>query len=281
MKNLIEFYYNVNVYSITLKEFNYYINDNDYVFYYVKNVPEIDYKVIEYCSKMGFNTLLKNKFNDYVTMCDNSFYLLIRIDNKINSDFKIEKTLYNCFISPIKFDFVNWNNLWIQKSRYYKNIVFKNNTSIKNKSICEYFYQKSIFAIAFFNEFCKKDKCFYVLSHKRINFNMLQFDFFNPLNVIFDVKERDLSELIKNKLFKDNFNINNFILYLKKINKMNVNYYLIISRLLFPSYYYDFIDNTYNASNFNDIDIVFKEKIYNNNLKKIITLLLDNGIIHL
>ena len=87
-----------------------------------------------------------------------------------------------------------------------------------------------------------KSRICYGVCHKRIGVNSTLFDLYNPLNLIIDYKVRDFSEYIKSAFF-NNINVD------KIINILFNNYYfdklnlsLIVSRLLFPSYFYDLFE---------------------------------------
>ncbi|MBQ9013221.1 MAG: hypothetical protein IJ094_06625, partial [Bacilli bacterium] len=72
------------------------------------------------------------------------------------------------------------------------------------------------------------------------------FDFYNPINYILDNRVRDFSEYIKNLFFLDMISINNYKYFLDYMNFTREEYILLISRLLFPTYYFDMYDNIIN-----------------------------------
>ena len=68
-------------------------------------------------------------------------------------------------------------------------------------------------------------------------------DFFNPLNLIIDVKVRDICEYFKIKFFENEYIIDEVknYLYLSKLNNSEIMLFFI--RLIYPSYYFDLYDN--------------------------------------
>ena len=71
----------------------------------------------------------------------------------------------------------------------------------------------------------------------------LQIDYYNPLDLVVDYNVRDISEYIKSYIISDRFDIENII---ELINKLNINtlmFNILYSRLLFPTFYFDVLDN--------------------------------------
>lgn len=85
-----------------------------------------------------------------------------------------------------------------------------------------------------------------VVSHKRIKADDTLLDTNNPINFIFDFRVRDLSEYIKYNFFY-NHNIWDEINSYFKYNTLSVlEYRLLYSRLLFPSFYFDVYEDIVN-----------------------------------
>ena len=76
------------------------------------------------------------------------------------------------------------------------------------------------------------------INHKRIHYNETTIDFYNPLNIIIDYKTRDIAEYSKN-LFV--FGDDRIIEILKYISIDS--WYTYFARVVFPSFYFDEIDN--------------------------------------
>ena len=83
--------------------------------------------------------------------------------------------------------------------------------------------------------------------HKRVDTKMDLLEFLNPLNFVIDYKERDKGEYLKSYVINNNYSSVQLKKLLQGSSKNNI--ILLISRILFPSYYFDLYE-----------DIVLKEK---------------------
>ena len=82
-----------------------------------------------------------------------------------------------------------------------------------------------------------------VTSHDIINIDDTVYSIYNPLNIIIDHKARDLAEYIKISFFNDNFSIFEELDEYFKYNYFSfygIN--LLISRILYPSFYFEKYD---------------------------------------
>lgn len=132
---------------------------------------------------------------------------------------------------------LDWSNLWINKinyiSNYYKNI--KGKYAIIDDSI-DYYICMSEVAIYYLKKYDNYyDNAF--VQHKLI-FKSI---FFDRLFLKEDLKERDFAEYIKYLFLSQDYDVN-YIYSLIKNGIANFNYDLVIARLLFPSYYFYYLE---------------------------------------
>ena len=100
------------------------------------------------------------------------------------------------------------------------------------------------------------------ISHKRLKPTDKVDSLYNPLNIIYDSRVRDVAEYIKNSFWTDNHNIYNELNnYLYKNNLSLNEVKLLISRVLFPSFYFDLYEDIFNYNK--------DEKILNNIISRI------------
>ena len=247
------------------------INNNSYIFT-IYNRP------LNECSSIYnlYNELLKrkiftndivlNKNNQIITMVNNVPYVLLK-DNTINKRINMNDILYlqnnsiNIYNDKLLFR-NNWITLWEIKIDYYESRL----KEIDNKypllsNTLDYYIGLGENAISYLvNNNIKVNDL--VLSHKRIKMDDSSFEFYNPFNYILDSRVRDFSEYIKSLFFKDMITFENFEGYLNISNFNKDEYILLISRLLYPSYYFDLFDDIVNN---NEDENIIKNVINKNN----------------
>jgi len=82
------------------------------------------------------------------------------------------------------------------------------------------------------------------LSHKCIKYGDTIEALYNPMNIIFDYRVRDVAEYVKNSFFKKNFNIfNELNIYLKNNLLSLMEAKILIARLLYPSFYFELYED--------------------------------------
>ena len=101
-------------------------------------------------------------------------------------------------------------------------------------------------AINYFNNYQTSNKDSYVSDHmsicrRRVFFPNIWLNYGNPLSFVIDIPLRDEVEYIKNVFFygkiNDAYDCFNLTIKLKKLNNNSAN--LFMSRMLFPTYYFD------------------------------------------
>lgn len=140
---------------------------------------------------------------------------------------------------------INWGNLWSRKIDYLEELINENGK--KYPVIVDsfnYFVGMAENAISYYNNISLNETYKFVISHRIIKFNDTVECLYNPLNIIFDYRVRDVAEYLKIAFFKNNLNVYyEFKNYLKN-NNLSVNEIrLLVARLLYPSFYFDMYDD--------------------------------------
>lgn len=259
MKNIINYYYNLSILDcyINNDRYYFYIDNTEYIFMnYDKSIEDLKNKYTIYTNlknkKVLVNDIITNINNQIITIVNGKAYILLK-NNCKNRSINLNDILYlqnNTDIilnKKVELD-NNWIKLWKMKLDYYEN-QFKN--SFKNNYLIYYtidYYigmgENAISYLVYNN--CDNNR--YCVSHSRININEQAFDFFNPINFIIDNRVRDFAELIKNMFFLGKIDYDTFILYLNTMNFNKNEYILLFSRLLFPTFYFDFVDDIINKT---------------------------------
>lgn len=182
--------------------------------------------------------ILCDKDNNIIVNVDNNNYIMIETDNykyKINlSDIMNNNIYYGKGMC-------NWYDLWIAKVDYYEYQI----DQVKRKYPLLYntfAYYSGLTENAIELILNVNYEIDYYISHKRIGKNELNIDFYNPINLILDSKVRDVCEYFKSCFFYEEnpiISIKNYIDY-NLINDTDA--ILFLSRMIYPSYYFDLYD---------------------------------------
>lgn len=246
MKNVIMYYYNLNNIKVYKSKNKKYIKcqNNIYLFEPVINKTEIleIYNLLKIPNK--FYKIILNKNHDIFTPYNGSLYVLLKTNNiKGNiSDIIIEEIQINSVQKLL--DRTNWSFLWSKKIDYYEYQIkhIKGKYSIIDESF-QYFIGLAENALSYFEYNCKSINKPVTICHRRI----LKDEFYNPLNIVIDYKERDIGEYLKYIFWNSKDKYQNADKIIDAILKSNKNIELIYSRLLYPSFYFDVYDEIVNS----------------------------------
>ena len=251
MNNAILFFYNIHVSNINKINDNYYfkyLNENYGIYLFNRDINDaisIYNLNLELLQKglIGYEIVL-NKNKEVLFEYDNKLYILMKIPNIKNRIITFNDVLNFNYVVDSKYqklDKSNWANIWSNKIDFIDNQFrqLENKYSIISDSI-DYFTGIWENAITYFNE-NTNIKNIKVVSHKRVYTDMDLYSFLNPLNFVIDYKERDTGEYIKSYATNKNFSLNTFDNYIDKLDQNSL--ILLISRLLFPSYYFDIYED--------------------------------------
>lgn len=275
MKNVLNYYYNLNPTSIHQINKNYkcYIDNDEYLLTIyeedincIQEIHALSYYLFQ--SGIPCHQIIANTNNELITIINNSKYVLLRIftDNRpisINdlvcfSSVHIDNTKFKSLSKN------NWYNMWINKIDYfeYQLSQFGKKYHVLMES-ANYYVGLAENSISFLSNNILKYEDSLVVSHKRIN-NIGLIDLLNPLNLIIDNRSRDLAEYIKSKFFNSNYNSSEAITDIARFNFTNEQYIFLFSRLLFPTYYFDkFEDILFDNKNQNELlKIINKSESY-------------------
>ena len=245
MKNLIGYYYNLALGEFKKKD-DYYVFEIDgknYQFVPFFGDSNILYKIylIIKSSNIYCHEIILNKDNSILTLYNNKFYLLIKHNINIDKYVDINEIINYDIITRGEYK-LNWKNLWKDKIDYYEyqmsQIAFKYPIL---KSTFNYYIGLTESAIALLN-YVEKSKINYHICHRRIRYKEKLCEFFNPIEIIIDNRARDIAEYIKINYINDNLDIREIY---GIINFSSFDYneiILFMSRLLYPSYYFDLYD---------------------------------------
>lgn len=265
MENIINYYYNITIENIIKQNDNLYFssNGNKYCFRIFSNninlIKDI-YNLNNYLSTfILIDKIILNKYNEILTEYNNNLYILTLINNKTS----IEDLIYSNKVLPtisnlsnIKvpetkaLERNNWEILWGNMIDYYEMQIGQNEKKYPLiRESLDYYIGMAENAISYLvntkKEVKKENSDNMVLAHNNLNHSL-----FDPLNIIFDHKARDLAEYIKLSFFNNNKDIfkeldeyffyNRYSLYGIRV---------LYARVLYPSYYFKLYDKILRGEN--------------------------------
>lgn len=246
MKNLINYYYDLNVSDIRKNgdKYKFIIDDKVYTLepFYDDINRIVNIYIYNISNGIYCHDIVFNKEGNPTTFYNNINYILLRRNVDIRQHININDIVsYNVPIYIEKK--FNWDELWCKKIDYYEYQI--NQFGKKFPLIRESFsYYDGMIetAIMLINTIDKNNLRFY-LNHNRINLSESLDEFYNPINLTIDVKVRDICEYFKQMFFFENFKYDEFEYYIYHVKLTNEEAVLFLSRMLFPSYYFDVYDN--------------------------------------
>lgn len=256
MKNVINYFYNLNIADIYNKDniYYFYYNDELYHFYiYSNNIKNITLtKNINNSLKNNtlIHEIITNKDNSIITYYNNIPYILCKINININKPITLGEITYlssKTISTDTKITYHSWQDLWSIKIDYLEKVINENGK--KYPIIVDsfnYFVGMAENAISYYNNLSSKeiDNNTLVISHRIININDTVYAIYDPVNIIIDHKSRDIAEYIKYSFFSNNAKI-----YQELNIYFKYNYYtkddiiLLLSRVLYPSFYFNMYED--------------------------------------
>lgn len=245
MNNDIKYFYDIEITRIHRKDSRYII-ESDNIEYcleicddYVQIISDI-YKQNNYMLSHGIPVyqIIPNRFQSIITKINNINYILMIINNNWDKIINIDD-LYNYqypYLEKQTYLKNDWKKLWMNKIDYFEYQMSQ--YGIKYPLIREsmpYFVGLSENAISMLNEI--NIQVWPYFQHRRINSKSILYDLMNPLNIIIDVKTRDICEFYKSSILnKEEKEITE---YLKKNNYSSDEIIYFYIRLFFPTFYFD------------------------------------------
>lgn len=275
MKNVLYNYYDILVDELNKSANNYffYFNNELFLFYLVLNdinLVENIYKYIVENNIESFNIIL-NKEGNLFSDVDKKKYVLLRVKGILKYEVKFDEFKYY----PVNSNGVNWGTLWSERLDYYE--VQIRELGIKYQTVLNSFGMFSGLAenaILYFNMTMEKFgdlESNVGIVHNRVKYPCYLIDYYNPVNFVIDYSVRDIGEYIKSYIISDDFDFNNVVTLINRMNLNDLMFNLLYARLLYPTFYFDVFDKII-LEDGRDSDIVFildKIDIYLDTLKRL------------
>ena len=244
MKNLISFYYNINVesYKKSNDKYSFISNNKRYIFLnFTGNIEKI-YNLYLFINKKKYcHKILINKDGNIITLYNTKKYVMIEEILYSNKILDIND-IYEYLIPIYDQKGIDWKKLWIEKLDYYEYQVSQFGKTYKKVTECfSYYAGLCENAISILNYVDINQVVLYIC-HNRIKTNEILNEYYNPLNFIVDSRVRDIAEYIKVNFFNKKISLSD-VFYI--IDSSNFDYneiLLFLSRIIYPSYFFDVYD---------------------------------------
>ena len=251
MNNFVDYFYHIKTDRIVNNDGKYYsfiYNGYEYRLYIVENNVDINLVFNVNKQLIGrtlIGKIIVNKVGNIISEYGNIRYTLIKVyasSNDIVSLNEITFLTNSLYTSGIN---SNWGFLWSKKIDYLENLIsqFGKKYPITVNRF-NYFVGMAENAISYFNTIDIKNIKLFYISHKRLRASYERDDLYNPLNIIFDYKVRDIAEYVKNAFFLNKDNIYKELNdYIRNNNLSLVDIKLLIARILYPSFYFELYED--------------------------------------
>ncbi len=263
MKDMINYFYNLNIESVEDWDNIFTFKWNKEEFYFVPlNRTERELIDLVQISKelknrgLECHDMILNKFGKLITNVYEANYILLKPIGNTKEEFEIKDMIkINNFLilTPNKSNLYrnSWSKLWSDKIDYFEYQIHELG---KDKEIIldsfSYYIGLGENAISYVNSTNKKYQKtsldYICLSHRRIKYPNYKLNYLNPLSFIFDLEVRDIAEYIKSAFFEGA----DALSYLKETLKISrfttYSLELLYARLLYPSYYFDVYESIMN-----------------------------------
>ena len=250
MNNFIYYFYNIRVNDVVYnnKFFTFIYNGYFYKLYVITENINNDF-LIELDKRLLGNTLINeiifNRDGKIVSNYDNKAYMPMRIFVNEKKKITLDEISYLANALVVKNLRISWAMMWERKIDYLEKLINENGKKypIITDSF-NYFVGMAENAISYYNNTVISDNYMYVVSHKRIRTNDTVDAIYNPLNIIFDYRVRDIAEYIKRAFFDDDKNIFNEIdNYFRNYPLTETDARILVSRLMYPSFYFEMYED--------------------------------------
>ena len=243
MRNVLWYYYQIRCDDIEENNGEFLISnkDGEFLFKELKIPLDVFKQVTEtiYYRKIPSYTVFLNKDGEILTDFNQRKYILLKKERLLTNNF-IDLT----FIE-VKRDTNNIGDIWSKKIDYYMIQLkeFGNNKEILINSF-NYYVGMAENAIGIANRINENNNEFiYVIQHTRLKYPLSVAEYYDPSNMVIDLRIRDLSEYIKAKFFKDSISIEEVNLSIKKYDLTEFEMNMLYARLFYPTYYFDLFED--------------------------------------
>lgn len=259
MKEYINYYYHLVVVELRLTDGRYFFHDAKHRYllepvYFSPELLENIYSFHEYLRSKSvfYHKMIKNAQGNIFSMIDQKAYVLLELSNVLEEsisiyDLKIEWSIMIPRNHKYSSSHFPWFPLWEEKIDYFENSFFNREKKFfVDSAIFDFFVGMGENAISYTKEtlkdFSSANELSLVPSHRRVSPCTNLIDFYNPLNIIIDLRVRDIAEYMKKSFWESQYDLAELEKFLRDAHFSKAEAQLFFSRLLFPSFYFDYLE---------------------------------------
>lgn len=269
MKQVIEYNYHLYPLEVISKNNHYFFtyNNEKYLFLpYNRDENDIRflYDINQYTinNKIDFHTIIINQSNNILTEVDHHYFVLLKIKVNFNTLYNLNDIQYiarqsSNISDQVKLKKLNLIELWSQKIDYFEyQIIHNDNKYLTLSETFPYYMGLAENAVSYLvnNQSYQTNEDKNVINHRRLFVNGTLYDLYNPLEVVIDHYTRDIAEYIKIKFFFEHNPYQEVVKFLDQNKLTHYGYISLIARLLYPSYYFDLIEQIFQ-------DLVYEKEV--------------------
>ena len=271
MKKYINYYYNLSVNNIYFRDSKYFFtsDNNNYILELCNNMIISEYynDLIKQIAKNPFfSTIVINKDGNLITVIDNKPYVLLKVKNISNEEISIFDIKNNLYVDVTgKLNIINhfpWIKLWERKIDNLEDWFLNKTSKYKELyALFNYYIGISENALLYLKQTLINEQIEesdnLMIQHSRVGVNTSLYEYYDPINIIIDHHSRDISEYVKSSFLNYNWDIRLLDDYLKKNHFSRYGLMVMYSRILFPSFFFDYLDKMISENK--NIDLLYLE----------------------
>lgn len=285
MKNLINYYYNLDIYDIVYSDSKYYLKNKNEKYIlklcYDKNISEY-YNNLKYQLQLYNNYFFKvipNRNNTIITIIENKPYIMLKISNINNDEISIFDLKTNMYINSnfalASIDRSDWIKMWSNKIDHFEEWFSDKKEKYQELYAFFCFYiglseNALLYLKESSNNSYRKENDKTCIQHTRINKDSKLYDYYDITGVVLDHPSRDVSEYIKSCMIDDTIDIADLENYISSNNFSDYGLKIMYARIMFPTFFFDYIDDKILNNDELNMSIIEKETVnYSKNIKKV------------
>lgn len=269
MKEMLLYNYNLEVKDLEESQehtYSFYIDYDKFYLEEIKRPLEDIVKIYELEKNTGtrFHKIIPNTSGQIYTKYDDKNYCLLKVRGPENIEVDT-LDMINSIIPTARGDNSlkrsNWGELWSAKVDYLEYQVSELGTTHKTvRKSFSYYVGLAENAISYYNTLSPDNLPTYI-QKRRISYPLTNSAYKDPLDIVIDYKVRDFASYFKAKFFSGENPLEDVKLLVKKNILNPLEYNLLFTRLLYPSYYFDAVHLVLEKGYDDDTLIKYIEKV--------------------